>query len=53
MVERWRRDYNDYRPHSRLDYAAVAGFSGLCQQAGYIRPNQPVLDGVYDCGFLS
>ncbi len=45
MVERWRMDYNDCRPHSSLDDATSVGFAGLCQQAGYIRSHQPVLMG--------
>jgi len=53
VVERWQMDYNHYRPHSSLDYATSAGFAGPCQQAGYIRSHQPVLDGVHACAFLS
>jgi transposase InsO family protein len=53
VVERWRMDYNHYRPHSSLGYMTPAGFAGLCQQAGCIRPHTPVLDGVQDCGILS
>ncbi len=53
VVERWRMDYNHYRPHSSLGYMAPAGFAELCRQAGCIRPHTPVLDGVQDCGILS
>jgi len=27
VVERWRTDYNHYRPHSRLGYMTPAGFA--------------------------
>ena len=53
VVERWRMDYNHYRPHSSLCYMTPAGFAELCRQAGCIRPHTPVLDGVQDCGILS
>lgn len=53
VVERWRMDYNHYRPHSSLGYMTPAGFAELCRQAGCIRPHTPVLDGVHDCGILS
>ncbi len=53
VVERWRMDYNHYRPHSSLGYMTPAGFAQLCQQAGCVRPHTPVLDGVQDCGILS
>ncbi len=53
VVERWRMDYNHYRPHSSLGYMTPAGFADLCRQAGCIRPHTPVLDGVQDCGILS
>jgi len=53
VVERWRMDYNHYRPHSSLGYMTPAGFAELCRQAGCIRPHKPVLDGVQHCGILS
>jgi len=53
VVERGRMDYNSYGPHRSLDYATSAAFAGLCQQAGYIRSHQQVLDGVHACAFLS
>jgi putative transposase len=53
VVERWRMDYNHYRPHSSLSYMTPAGFADLCRQAGCVRPHTPVLDGVQDCGILS
>ena len=53
VVERWRMDYNHYRPHSSLGYMTPAGFAELCRQAGCVRPHTPVLEGVQDCGILS
>ncbi len=53
VVERWRMDYNHYRPHSSLSYMTPAGFAELCRQAGCIRPYTSVLNGVQDCGILS
>ncbi|RPJ39667.1 MAG: hypothetical protein EHM35_01780 [Planctomycetaceae bacterium] len=32
VVERWRMDYNHYRPHRSLDYATSAGFAGMGQK---------------------
>lgn len=46
VVERWRMDYNHYRPHSSLGHMTPAGFAELCRQAGCVRPYTPVLDGV-------
>jgi hypothetical protein len=45
VVERWRMDYNHYRPHSSLGYMTLAGFAQLCRQAGCLRPQTPVLCG--------
>jgi putative transposase len=53
VVERWRMDYNHYRPHSSLGYMTPAGFAELCRQVGCIRPQTPALSGVHDCGILS
>ena len=53
VVERWRMDYNHYRPHSSLGYMTPAGFAELCRQAGCLRPQTPVPSGVQDCGILS
>jgi hypothetical protein len=53
VVERWRMDYNHYRPQSSLGYITAAGFAEQCRQTGCIRPNTPVFDGVQDCGILS
>ena len=34
VVNRWRMDYNHYRPHSSLDYMAPAAFAKLCLEQG-------------------
>ena len=41
VVERWRMDYNHYRPHSSLSYMTPAEFAELCRDVGCIRPNRP------------
>ena len=53
VVERWRMDYNHYRPHSSLGYMTPAGFAALCRQVGCIRPQMPASSGVHDCGIPS
>ncbi len=30
VADRWRMDYNHYRPHSSLDYTAPAAFAAMC-----------------------
>ena len=30
VADRWRMDYNHYRPHSGLDYMAPAAFAAKC-----------------------
>ena len=34
VVDRWRMDYNHYRPHSSLDYMAPAAFAATCLEQG-------------------
>jgi transposase InsO family protein len=34
VADRWRRDYNHYRPHSSLDYMAPAAFAAKCLEQG-------------------
>ena len=38
VVNRWRMDYNHYRPHSSLDYMAPATFAKLCFEQGSAPP---------------
>jgi hypothetical protein len=35
VVDRWRMDYNHYRPHSSLDYMAPAAFAAMCQSSDF------------------
>jgi len=53
VVERWRMDYNHYRPHSSLSYITSAGFADLCYEAGGLRPHTLVLSGAQEYGVLS
>ena len=48
VVDRWRMDYNHYRSHSSLGYITPAGMAELFGQAGFVRPQMPVLNGVRD-----
>ena len=34
VVNRWRMDYNHYRPHSSLGYMAPAAFASKCLEQG-------------------
>ena len=34
VADRWRMDYNHYRPHSSLDYMAPAAFASRCLEQG-------------------
>jgi putative transposase len=34
VADRWRLDYNHYRPHSSLDYMAPAAFAAKCFEEG-------------------
>ena len=40
IVNRWRMDYNHYRPHSSLRYMTPAEFAQLCHEAGCVRPKK-------------
>ena len=35
VVDRWRMDYNHYRPHSSPDYMAPAAFAAKCLEQGF------------------
>lgn len=46
VVDRWRMDYNHYRPHSSLDYMSPAAFAATAQnpsgpQPGTLPPGYP------------
>ena len=34
VVDRWRMDYNHYRPHSSLDYQTPAAYAEQCRNIG-------------------
>jgi len=44
VVNRWRMDYNHYRPHSSLEYMTPAEFAKLCIEADCRRTRQKQLD---------
>jgi len=52
VADRWRMDYNHYRPHSSLDYMAPAAFAATCleQGSGSLRLTQ---DRQSECEILS
>ena len=37
VVDRWRMDYNHYRPHSSLGYMTPARYAQLCREVGCVR----------------
>jgi transposase InsO family protein len=41
VADRWRMDYNHYRPHSSLDYMAPAAFAATCAPPGSATPRLP------------
>lgn len=53
VVDRWRMDYNHYRPRSSLAYMTSAAFAELCYQTGCIRPHTPMSDEAKTCGTLA
>ncbi len=42
VVDRWRMDYNHYRPHGSLDYQTPAAYAEQCRLKGLIRPQIPM-----------
>jgi transposase InsO family protein len=41
IVDRWRMDYNHYRPHSSLGYMSPAAFAATCGSPGSATPHLP------------
>ena len=39
-VERWRMDYNHYRPHSSMDYQTPAAYAEQSRNRGCTHPNK-------------
>ena len=46
VVERWRMDYNHYRPHSSLSYMTPAEFAKLCVEVGCYKRQKSVIEDV-------
>ena len=46
VVERWRMDYNHYRPHSSLSYMTPAEFAKLCVEVGCFKRQKSVIEDV-------
>jgi len=44
VVERWRMDYNHYRPHSSLSYMTPAEFAKLCVEVGCFKRQKSVIE---------
>ena len=44
VVERWRMDYNHYRPHSSLDYQTPAAYADQCRNMGRTRPDKQAVE---------
>jgi putative transposase len=40
IAERWRMDYNHYRPHSSLCYMTPAEYAKLCEDVGCVKPRK-------------
>jgi len=40
VVDRWRMDYNHYRPHSSLAYMTPAAFGKLCIEMNCLKDSQ-------------
>ena len=43
VADRWRMDYNHYRPHSSLNYTAPAAFAAKCLEQGSV----PITSGLH------
>ena len=52
VADRWRMDYNHYRPHSSLDYMAPAAFAASCLEQGSATLHLPQ-DKENECEILS
>ena len=52
IADRWRMDYNHYRPHSSLDYMAPAAFAAMYLEQGSASLRLPQ-DKENDCEILS
>jgi putative transposase len=46
VVERWRMDYNHYRPHSSLSYMTPSEFAKLCVEVGCFKRQKSVIEDI-------
>ena len=53
VAERWRMDYNHYRPHSSLCYMTPAEYAKLCEDVGYVKQRNSKLEQAELCETLS
>jgi len=52
VADRWRMDYNHYRPHSSLNYMSPAAFATVCLEQGFATLRLPQ-DKEKKCDILS
>ena len=53
VVDRWRMDYNHYRPHSSLGYMSPAAFAARCPELDSATLRQAQDKETSECGILS
>ena len=53
VVNRWRMDYNHYRPHSSLEYQTPAAYAQQCRNMGPARPESEAKETEYCAETLS
>lgn len=53
VVNRWRMDYNHYRPHSSLEYQTPAAYAQQCRNMGPTRPESEAKETEYCAETLS
>ena len=44
VVDRWRMDYNHYRPHGSLDYQTPAAYADQYRNMGRTRPDKQAVE---------
>ena len=53
VAERWRMDYNHYRPHSSLIYMTPAEYAKLCEDVGCVKQRKSKPKQAESCETLS
>ena len=53
VAERWRMDYNHYRPHSSLGYMTPAEYAKLCEDVGCFKRHKQRLEQTELCETFS